>query len=600
MQVFPENILKDSGVPEFTNNLGIFLTSPGNGEHLYSNGAGIITLIPVQGYVFSPTFSLPEIDVQLEIWSGPVLVDTFSANTNQNGMFSFYVNLNPGETQPFDPSNPVDVSGCSSCHVQAQAVLPMGDIRFSAYATAPDGSQASDERLITNDISSMSIIPLRVVLENGETASNIPVQATTRLYEWRGRTFTQASNASGQADLEVETLSTVPTIYQVSVPPVVIDGIWYESVETATVTLMPGDAEIPMTTIEVREITGQITGTIADAQVPVQVVAIHLPDGETLSTQSSGDGEFSFANLPIGQYEIAAIEDGNMQHLSVDLTQSPTTSIELPSLSTSGTAISGQVTDANDNWLPFAWVGATSVESGVNLATGIYNLAGLPTSVQNISVSAPGFYSQSQGVDIANNPSIDFKLVQRPETETIAWGEGEIIIPAETIASEENGSISFEQGWIWGQGQSETPVTIQFADAIINLQRGKFALEKQVGQTGWLYLFEGEATVNWGTSEPITVVADEMVSLSENSPVRAVKYNPLVVQVLHAVSGSPISNVWQPGMDALINTWTTGVVIFIAQAITLITYLAALLSLFAFPIAVANQVLRRRQGKRKK
>ncbi len=598
ISVSTEYLLKDAGVSQSSQNMVVVLTSPGNGEHLY-NRQGPITLIPIQGTVFSPDVPIDEIQLSLEIQSPSGNVDTLFTKPKADGSFSFSVNLRPDGNQLYMGSFNTQ-RNCLVCHSEAQAVLPAGDLHLVVIATAPDGSVASDERVIVNDNSTTQMLPVQLLLDNGQPAIGIPVQALTRLYEWRGRTFTQASNTDGQADLELEALSTVPTIYQVSVPPAIIDGIWYESVGTATVTLMPSERENPVTTLEVRKITGQITGTIADSQESVQVLAIHLPDGETISTHSSGQGEFLFANLPVGQYEIAAIEDGNMQHGSVDLTQSPTTSIELPSLSTGGIAISGQVTSVNGDWLPFAWVSATTAESRVNPASGVYNLAGLPHGVQNITVSAPGFYSQSRSVDTATDSLTDFSLVQRPETETIAWGEGEIIIPAETIASKENGSISFEQGWLWGEGQSETPVTIQFGDATITLQEGKFALEKEVGQTGWLYLFEGEANVNSGTSAPITVVVGEIIFLSENAPIRAVKYDPLVVQVLHAGSGKPISDVWQPGLEAQVKGWAGSVVIFIAQAITLITYVAAFLVLVAFPFAVANQVLRGKQSKRKK
>jgi WD40 repeat protein len=596
--VSTEYLLKDAGVPQSTQNLAVMIATPGNGEHLYDR-QGPTVLIPVQGTVYSATVPMDEIQVSLEIRSSSGNVNTLSTKPKADGTFSFSVNLRPDGNQLYMGSFNTQ-SNCLECHTQAQAVLPAGDVHLVVMVTAPDGSVASDERVIVNDNSTVQMLPVQLLLENGQPAPAIPVQAVTRLFEWRGRTFTQASNENGHADLEVEALSTVPTIYQVSVPPVVINGIWYESVEAASVTLMPGEVDIPLTMLEVREITGQITGTIADAREPVQVLAIHLPDGASVSTQSSVQGEFSFANLLVGQYEIAAIEGGNLQHVSVDLTQSPTASIELPSVSTGGTAISGQVTDVNGVWLPFSWVSANSTESETDVATGAYTLSGLPERAQTVTVSAPGFYSQSQGIYPANSTSTDFSLVQKPETETMAWGEGEIIFPAETIASEENGSISFEQGWLWGEGQSEKPITIQLDDVTISLTLGRFALEKEVGQSGWLYLFDGEATVNWGTNGPITVVAGEMIYIGENAPIRAVKYDPLVVQVLRAGSGKPVSDVWRPGLEALISAWAAGVVIFIAQAITLIAYVAAFLALFAFPIAVANHVLRGRQSRKKK
>jgi WD40 repeat protein len=594
--VSAEYLLMDAGVTRSSQNLVVTIATPGNGEHLY-NRQGPIVLIPVRGMVYSVSAPMDEIQVSLEIQSSSGNVETLSAKPKADGTFSFFVNLRPDGNQLSMGSFNTQ-SNCLVCHTQAQVVLPVGNVHLVVTATAPDGSVASDERVIVNDNSTVQMLTVQLLFENGQPAKAVPVQALTRLYEWRGRTFTQTSNEQGYADLEVETLSTVPTIYQVSVPPVVIDGIWYESAEPASVTLLPGEAEISVTTIQVREITGQITGTIADVQEPVQVLAVHLPDGETVSTQSTGQGEFSFANLPIGLYEIAAIEDGNLQHASVDLTQSPTASVELPSVSPGGIAITGQITDANDNWLPFAWVSAHSTENETDAATGTYTLSGLPEGAQTITANAPGFFSQSQRIDTADHTSIDLSLVLRPETKTITWGDGEIIIPAETVANEENGFINFEQGWLWGEGQSEKPITIELGDITINLKMGRFAIEKKVGQSGWLYLFDGEATVNWGTNSQITVTAGEMINLGGTDPIRATQYNPFVVRALRAGSGVPISDVWQPSLEVLISNWVGSAVVFIAQAITLITYVAAFLVLLAFPFAIVKQLLGRSQKRK--
>jgi WD40 repeat protein len=598
VHVSSDNWQGESGVPHSASNFGVVIALPGNGEHLYS-GQNILTLIPINGYVFSTVVPLTEIQVDLEIWTSSKQVALLSTIPNSDGAFSFTANIQPnGELLPSDTLS--TEQNCNACHTEARTYLPTGEVHLVVYATTPDGTRAFDERWIYNDTSFMITLPVRLLKEDGQPSVNIPVIATTLLYEWRSRTFSQPTDFFGSVELELEALSQVPTVYQISVPPVTVNGVLYEGMESPQITLQPGMTEIPEVTIYVRERLGQITGTITDAQEPVQVLAIHLPDGASVSTQSSNQGEFSFANLLVGQYEIAAIEGGSLQHVSVDLTQSPTTSIEIPSLSTGGTAISGQVTDENDNWLPFAWVSAPSTENETDVATGTYTLSGLPEGAQTVTVRAPGFYSQSHKIDPATEGALHFSLVQQPETEIVSWGEGEIIIPAETIANEENGLINIEQGWLWGEGQSEKPITIQLDDATISLTLGRFALEKEVGQSGWLYLFDGEATVNWDTSEPITVLAGEMIYLGDNPSMGAVKYDLVVVQVLRAESGKPISDEWQPGLEALISAWVGDVVVFIAQAITLITYVAAFLTLFAFPFAIANQALRVRQKRKKK
>lgn len=590
-----EYIGGDVGVPESVPGLAVEITSPGNGEHLYSIH-DLTTLTRINGKVISTIAELSELEINLEIWNPTTQVALLTTKPDSSGGFYFTANTQTGGSPLGLHGNQID---CQVCHSETQVVLPAGEIRLVVIVTALDGSVAIDERVIVNDISTTRILPVKLLLENGQPAAGIPVQAVTRLYEWRGRTFTQASKANGQADLEVEALSTVPTIYQVSVPPVVIDEIWYESVETTSVTLMPGEGIIPVTTLEVREITGQITGTIIDAQKPIRVLAIHLPDGKTVYTQSSVEGEFSFANLPVGQYAIAAIENGKVQSAIVDLTHSPTASVELPSTVASGNAISGQVTSVNGDWLPFAWVSSGDEFAKTDPGSGTFTLAGLLDANSSVVITSPGFYSQARSYS-GGAASVAFELVQKPNTQIVQWGDGEILIPAETIANAEESVISFEQGWLWGEGQSEKPITIELGDAQITLQEGKFALEKEAGQSSWLYLFDGEANVKWGSSAPTTVVAGEMIFLSENAPIRAVKYVPLVVQVLHAGLGKPISDVWQPGLEGQVKGWVGSVVIFIAQTITLITYLAALLTLLAFPLAVVNLVIKARKKERKK
>jgi hypothetical protein len=63
--------------------------------------------------------------------------------------------------------------------------------------------------------------------------------------------------------------------------------------------------------------------------------------------------------------------------------------------------------------------------------SGAYTLTGLPTESLTAIASAPGYYHLAQVV----NPSMgsaDFVLTRRPETTSIPWGSGEILVPPES------------------------------------------------------------------------------------------------------------------------------------------------------------------------
>lgn len=598
LQVTPEYLLKNAGVPHISTNLGIALSTPGNGEHLYSL-QGLVSIVPVRGYVFSSNMPLQDIEVTLEIWSPSGMVDSLSTNPQHDGSFSFSANIRP-------VGNMISMGSfgtqrnCMVCHTEAETVIPAGDVRLVVYATAPDGTQAYDERLIKNDYSTTMILPVHLVREDGQPAVNIPVQAVTRLYEWRERSYTEISNAEGWVNLEAEMLSTVPTIYKISIPPVVIGGTWYESIETANVILNPGETEIDEITIQVRERTGRVEGQISGVHDPLQVYAIHLPDGEVMASVTSDDGKYAIPDLPIGQYMIT-LEEPWVSQNSVHLEESPSAVVDFTLSALTGNVVDGRVTDSDGEVLPFAWVSAGSNTTWTDPASGSFDLYGLVDSSPSIIVGAPGFYSQAHlAAGSADSLRLAVALVRRPETEFVSWGMGQVFIPPETIANEKDGVIIFEQGWLWGHGEYEQPLVIRLNAGRIMIDSGKFALERLPGASAWFYLFEGNAAVSWdGSADAITMAAGEMIYLGEDTPARAVQYQPVVVRALVGEKDASQPNIWQPSLDALLSDWTARTAILLAQIVTIVVYLAAFVALFAFPLVAVNQVLRKRKARRK-
>lgn len=207
IQLTFDNLLgKGIFVPQATPDFGVVIASPGNGAHLYTP-EDIRSLVPIEGSVFSETVAPTEFEIQLEVWKGSEQVATLSTRPDINGAFSFSVNIRPGGAEPYPGF--LGRNYCVACHQIAQTVLPPGEVHLVVVATAPDGKKAFDDRMIYVDYSQNAIIPLNVLLEDGQPAPNIPLLSEARLYEWRGRTFRTISDSKGQANLQVEALSQI-------------------------------------------------------------------------------------------------------------------------------------------------------------------------------------------------------------------------------------------------------------------------------------------------------------------------------------------------------------------------------------------------------
>jgi hypothetical protein len=179
-----------------------------------------------------------------------------------------------------------------------------------------------------------------------------------------------------------------------------------------------------------------------------------------------------------------------------------------------------------------------------------------------------------------------FRLTQRPETQHLAWGTGEIIVPPESQATITDEHILLDTGWLWGSGQSPRPLTLQTANAVISIQSGTFALERLPGQSTWLYMFEGEANVHSASDVQlgVSLSANSMMILSDNGELIPVPFDAAVVAALHNGSVSPLLPAWEPALGAQLRDRVALMGINAAQFITLITYLMVIVSLLIIPL----------------
>ncbi len=595
MSVNSAGIYSQSGVPHDNRVFGIEISSPGNGEHLYSLG-DIVSAVPVKGKIYSTGNNLKDIPIQLQIQSEGFLTTTLETFPGTDGNFVFNINISNTDSEldliRTTRTQAPNENSCWRCHDKysvASTKLPAGQYRLVVTAILADGSKVSDDRWVIVDHGHYIAVQIKTEME-GESriVPNIPVTASTRLYEWRGRIFSVDTDQNGNGIINIETVSYEPVNYQFQVNPVVVDGVLYESVEPIEVNLPAGATSAPPVTIKVRGQLGQIQGHISGANKPLKIWAIQTPSGSTQSVITADDGTFAFSDLRIGKYLLTADPQSlaeqklTMKAEAIDLAQTPTAEIELKAAMAEGSEVRGIVKDETGTFLPFAWVRGDAQAQAVDPKTSEYTIMGLPKGKNTVIASAPGYYSQAGVVDA---DKFDFVLIRRPETKLFPWGSGNISLPPETIAKVEGTNISFEQGWLWGKGGEAAPLTIRVSGVQITIPSGSFALERIPTQDAWFYLLGGTAQLEMAAEKPlIEMKSGQMVRISATEPLQVVDYNPVVVQALHAGQTSPTSPVWQPSLSAQVRYRLAMVGISTAQAITFATYVLIILLLFGLII----------------
>ncbi len=574
--------------------LTIGVTSPSENETFYSSPSTLQYSIQIKGWVKTTHPEPSLVRVRLDILRDNVVTANTTTRLNEDGSFAFDVTVDPdaprGEFTIAEIEN-----GCENCHYQANLALPRGKIILRVTAIEPSGRQATADRRIIVDRSTYNTVPVRVVRADqpNEPVANVPVSSVTRLYFWRARHHAGVTNANGEARVQVETLSQAPTRYLFRVEPTIVDGVLFESVAPVTVTF-PSSVTAPIT-LRVTSRHGEIAGNLDNANQPVVLRAIYLPTGASFKTQSTTSGAFRFASLPIGAYLVLPAMRGKPQ--TIDLTQTYSATMKLAlNANAHGNTLSGLVRDAQSAALPFAWVALDKVGVTQRNApdSGAYSIGDLRESLTTVA-SAPGYFNQAQVVDLSANRVANFALTRRPETQSIAWGDGEVVVPPESQVRADKQNVALDYGWLWGNSNAAHPLTIRVADATITLSAGKFAIEYFPDRNvAWFYLSEGVATVR--ANNEIALRAGEMVTLM-NARLTPVPLDSFVVTALNPVNGSPIIPTWEPTLDARARDQLAQMGVSIAQVTTFVTYFVIVLVLGLSPLAAILWWWRRRSLK---
>jgi hypothetical protein len=488
-----------------------------------------------------------------------------------------------------DPAAPFN---CAYCHDDyfVQYRLPAGEIRLRVVATTIDGDRASDERWIITDIN--QTLPVKVTIRDASTGrpvKGVTVQASTLLYEWRDRTSSATSQENGEATLLLEGLSNAPLNYEIRFPDQVVGGIFYSAKEGPRFTVDPEAAGLEPLILNINSQKGQIHGTLTykpDTQITVW--AIQLPAGPILESQTDKRGGFSFTDLPISQYMILANpammsnEGQSGEPIKVDLEGSPTSILKLNSASTNK-IITEIITGPKGEWIPFAWLLAsdgTTHPSDVH--SGYLQLNEVSPEAGVWNVVAPGFYSEKLNIPGDSN---NITLKRQVDSEWFGWGSGEYVIPAESKAQVVGKKVDFDSGWIWGKNMGSESLEIQTDEAEIRINSGQFALERPAGGMAWFYLFAGQAQVRiLKTGQTVSLQPNQMMAFSKSDTYIPISYQPEIAMALRPLADTPVSPKWEPGFAEKVGELGIQTGVILAQLVTFITYLIAVISLVGIPL----------------
>jgi hypothetical protein len=586
---------------------------PNEGETLYAGPTSLLYKVPVSGVVSLVDLEMDQVSVRLDIYQGIDLLGSLTAQPESDGTFEFYVTVNPaGSTEDF----PTGLRYCEDCHSPGDAALAPGGLLLRLTASTPGGIEAVAERHVVVDLSGTALVPVRVAMADdpARVVDGVYVAGTARLYQWRTRSGKGITDSSGLAMVRVEALSQASTKYVFYIEPTIVDGALYEGLDSVEVVLPAGAVAAETVTLFVKRTSGSLSGSISSpgsSPFPeLQLWAVQVPTGQAWSTPVLPSGDFDFDTLPIAQYWLAtdiralASRGFRLEEKMVDLEPSGAAVVNAYIQPIRGGSLFGAVQEQAGDPLPFAWVGIEDRDAvaGVLPEDGSFVLEEILAEKVTLVASAPGYYSQIKTYTLASDslPELDFRLRRRPETQSLPWGDGSIVLPPETDASVTGDLIALSRGWLWGEGHTTQPITVQVGSFEIELSSGRFALENVPNHTPWLYVIDGEFLVRPAGQLPSLLVgAGQMLALIEDTPLIAVPMDPVVVNVYHQESPLPITIIWEPTLGERIGQSLERVGVGTAKIVTFVTYMIIFLSILLLPVSGVYWWLKRKRASKK-
>jgi hypothetical protein len=528
-----------------TGGLMITIARPGEGETLYSSPASAFAAVPITGFVSASDFDVNQLQVRLDLYDGAKVTGSLTTTPLADGTFSFDVGINSNGVDDAKESE----AGCDSrCHMQKPFIFPTGHVIFRVTVSDPLGHTATAERSIIVDVSGYADLPVQV-MEDGTTGralAGVRVVADTRLYLWRAREYSAVTDASGRATIHLERLAEAPTHYILQIEPRVVGGTFVAGGVPVSVTIPAGATTLAPVAVVARTQRGQIQGAIANFQnrSDLTVRAISLSSSVAYTTKTI-QGKFTLSNLPLDKY-LLTIDDADaitqgiqVEPQTIDLASTASITTTLKLATDAARVVRGVVHDTKGTPIPFAWLANERKDNVARVAptSGEFIMGGLSGGDHMLWVTAPGYWSQP----VAVADRLDIVLTPMPNTKSVPWGSGKIIVPEHTQANVSGNKISIERGWIWGSGTGA--MIIRTSEIDVALQAGSFALEYMPGQTNWLYVMDGQAQVTaLGAGKPVRVNANQMLaSWKGTTNPTPVALNADVVRALHRNEPSQVA-----------------------------------------------------------
>lgn len=584
----------------------IIISRPSEGETLYAGPSTLIYSIQVTGWILGVD-DLDGVDLNLEIIRASVVVGRLDAPPSSDGSFSFSLTVNPEGSSPNFNAPQVE-SGCENCHFRSGLDLPSGELVLRVSAALPDGDLISQERRITVDRSGRAVLPVHVV-RTGPTAEpveGVVVEASSRLYEWRARVWSGTTDEAGNVSIGVEALSEAPTRYIIKVMPSVKDGMLFEGTAPMEVVLPPRSTSYPTVILEAGARTGLIAGRAVDSEnLPVgsvDVWAIDQADLRCYQTATNKGGGFAIRDLPMGSYTVAADPAelaeagiaGDPQ--TIDLASTPRARVTLKSHELPEMLEEGAVLEEGGDRLPFFEVKLETTDA-VSRSSPVSRTWSAATNrlPATMVVSAPGYYSRRLNLDddLDSTSTLDIRLNRRSETRSLAWGDGEIVLPSESHYTVEGNVIDLQSGWIWGTGGGQA-ISLHTPSMLIDIESGSFAVELGSDSTGWVYVYEGVAlTRPLGGASAASVHPGEVVRIGAESTTSPVPVCPILDIAVAAGPRPSIPVVWEPNLIQIQINRIRDLGVSAAMIITLVTYSLGMLLLVLLPLLAISSLRRR-------
>ncbi|MBK8021549.1 MAG: carboxypeptidase regulatory-like domain-containing protein [Chloroflexi bacterium] len=546
------------------------ITSPGEGETFYSAPQRFLLSMPITGQVFSRGNPVDPatVEVTLELFGASGEHYETTTRLDDKGFFTSRASML--ERDLALPANDAHMDEtCGACHQShVPLTLPLDVTHLVVTVRAEDGRTAQVTRTLRFDHSSYQ--PMVVTVDGLPGTAPVEVSATTRVYNWRRRTFL-AAVSDGQASLSVERLIFADLVYEVSLVPIVVEGTLYTA-PTQEVVVRPGEMP-PAVTLTARETRGSIAGRVvrgaSNEAMAAVVVVLNIATGEGVSASTDDEGRFAFADLPVTEHLLLARTPSGF-HLPqrLDLLAAPETETTIHFTPAGGSTLKVRVL-CDGVPLPFA----EAEVSGLPVAhadplTGVVELEAVPSEgALAVEIAAAGCYGVV--LDSDSRDLGDVALTLRPDTTIVERGGWKLTVPAATQLVEQDDGFTLESGVVWGLAGD---TSLRVGEFVLRGPGAYFALERVGASFPRLYVREGEMLAfRDGWDEPVPVTTGQVMVLSDPAA-RPVDLVSGAGPLLRADAGSVSPFVAAPSPEAVRAQTVNAALVTVAQGFMLAAY----------------------------